>query len=68
MSLFLAPLPCSSRSVACLANPGARSFALRLYAPSPEAIVLPDGSILGVRPPQLPDRGGKPAPSSCGSS
>lgn len=35
---------------------------------SPDAVVLPDGSILGVRPPQLPDRGEAPRPVKSGSS
>lgn len=45
------------------------ALALRLttrqLAPSADAFVLPDGSILGLRPPQLPDRETKPvgAPS-----
>lgn len=39
----------------------------RLYAPAPDAIFRPDGSILGVRPPQLPDRGpAAPVPSGAG--
>ncbi len=38
---------------------GSPSFAefRRSLAPSPDAVVRPDGSILGVRPPQLPDGG-----------
>lgn len=36
-------------------------------AASPDAVVLPDGSILGVRPPQLPDRGEAPSPVKSGA-